>query len=74
MAIIGYDWQKLREYRIADLQMRVDKLLAHAFLMWRQDDRRYYYALQREAGMDIPGSLYLDVLRAKLYEVSNGDI
>ena len=74
MAIISTEWQRLRAYRRADLAIRVDKLLAHAFLKWQQDERKYFYALQREAGLDIPGSLYLDVLRLKLYEVSNGTL
>lgn len=69
MATVSEQW---RDYQTMVMMGRVDRLMEHALIKWAQGDRKFFYALQREAGMDFPGNIYLAVLREKLHEVSNG--
>jgi hypothetical protein len=71
MAMVSEQW---REYQTKIMCERVDKLLVHAFIRWQQGDRAYFYALHRDAAYlcVLPKNIFLNVLHAKLCEVSNG--
>lgn len=73
MALISEQW---REYQTQVMCERVDRLLIHAFIRWNQGDRVYFYALHRDAAYlyCMPDNIFLNVLHAKLAEVSNGSV